>query len=277
MYERWVEITPSGIKKSSMPLKQQFKELGKQLGQLKYMLHFHLKKTAYGSIFGRLWLVLEPLLQALLYYFLVAVVFGISETDRFFKIMIAITFWLGHVKMLSQAPRLFLDKSDVLSQISFPTRMILLEFCASHLLLFAIGLAGPLVLLLWQGIYPDIYWFWVIPIFLVQFVFSLALASFLAIVGTFVRDIANMIFFPMAIWWYASPGIYDVSVIPEKYKYLYAFNPFSYFLSGYHNAILYHKGPDVTALAITLGVSLVLLLIGLWGINKVKHKFYSFF
>jgi lipopolysaccharide transport system permease protein len=187
-----------------------------------------------------------------------------------------VTFWRYHSRIIGQSVNLFRNNIALLSQIYFPLHLILMEFVAVNVMFFAYSLAGPIVLLLFSGYWPDIYWLWLIPLFLLQTLFSFTIGIYLSIVGTFFRDISGVLFFPLAIWWYISPGMYDVDKVPVDFRWVFDLNPFSYFFTGYHGALLNDLGPNIPALAILLLGSSLALVVGLKLLINARYYFFKY-
>ena len=77
----------------------------------------------------------------------------------------------------------------------------------------------------------------------------------------------------MMIWMYASPILYNIAMVPEKFLSIYKLNPMVSILQGYQ-AILYHKTlPDFTSLGITFAISIALCVIGWLVFNKLQKRF----
>lgn len=242
--KQWTVITPKGVKRSAKSLGEWKYELRKNAHQLSCMIGFQKKRLGFGQALGTFWLFLDPMLQTALYYFIVTVLSGSADTQQLLKIAVAVAFWRFHATVISQSVNLFRNNIELLSQIYFPLRLILMEFVLVNIYYFAYALVGPLLLLLANGVLPQASWLWVFPLFALQTMFTLAIAVFLSVAGTYIRDISGIIFLPMAIWWYLSPGIYDVNRVPQEYRWLFDLNPFAYFFNGYHNALLFGSAPD---------------------------------
>ena len=77
----------------------------------------------------------------------------------------------------------------------------------------------------------------------------------------------------MMIWMYASPILYSIQMVPEKWLSLYKLNPMTVILQGYQD-ILYNKTmPDFSSLGITFLVSLGICVIGYLIFNKLQKRF----
>jgi len=116
-------------------------------------------------------------------------------------------------------------------------------------------------MMLWFGIMPT----WHV-IFLPLFIFfamltTLAAGLWLAPLNVKYRDIGHTIPFLIQVGMYASPVVYPVSVIPEKWRLLYRFNPMVGVIEGFRWALLGHKSPAFDVMTVS-GVVVLLLLCG---------------
>lgn len=272
----WTKITPRGILRSKKNLEQWKTEFQKNISQLSVLVSFKKKRAGFGFSFGNFWLILDPLLHTALYFFIVTIISGSGDLERLLKIAVAVTFWRYHSKIISQSVNLFRNNIALLSQVYFPLHLILFEFLAVNIMFFVYSLAGPIVLLLLNGFWPDIYWLWLIPLFLIQTMFSFTLGIYLSIAGTFYRDISGVLFFPLAIWWYISPGMYDLDSVPTDYRWIFDLNPFSYFFNGYHSVILNDHEPNIQALTIVFFGSLIALIVGLKLLKIARYYFFKY-
>ena len=110
-------------------------------------------------------------------------------------------------------------------------------------------------------------------IILVQITFAFGLILMLSAANVFVRDVQYMMNPIMMIWMYASPILYSISMVPEKFLKIYKLNPMVSILQGYQD-ILYNKVlPDFKSLGITFGVSVILVVIGWLIFNKLQKRF----
>ncbi len=73
------------------------------------------------------------------------------------------------------------------------------------------------------------------------------------------RDIKHTLPFMLQVWMYASPIVYPLSMVPEKWRMLYSLNPMVGVIEGFRWALLGKQSPDLHAMGVSLAVILVLL------------------
>src|SRR5579883_2916989 len=100
-----IEITPQGIRRERRDAAALAAENFELLRQVSLIVATDLKVENFGTVFGQAWLIIDPLLQALLYFFLIKVILGVSgkDVDLVF-IFAAVTFWRSHQVLLAGAP-----------------------------------------------------------------------------------------------------------------------------------------------------------------------------
>ena len=115
---------------------------------------------------------------------------------------------------------------------------------------------------------------WVIPIFLIQQIFTIGLSLFFAAANLLYRDIQYLLSMILLLWMYITPVIYSADMIPAKYKIIFQLNPMAVIINAYRQVILGGGAPKYSSLGIGLIVSLATLLIG-FSYFKSREKIFA--
>jgi homopolymeric O-antigen transport system permease protein len=102
---------------------------------------------------------------------------------------------------------------------------------------------------------------------------ALAVGLWLSALNVRYRDVGHTIPFLMQVWMYASPIVYPVSVIPEKYRFLYSLNPMAGVIEGFRWALLGKQSPDFGVMAISVAVVLLLISGGVVFFRNMEKTF----
>ena len=70
---------------------------------------------------------------------------------------------------------------------------------------------------------------------------------------------------------YATPILYAADAIPGKFRWILNLNPMAMIINGYRDIFYNQVVPDVSALMILIGISLVLCAIGYIIFNKLQN------
>ena len=113
-----------------------------------------------------------------------------------------------------------------------------------------------------------------LPVFLLLGALAaLAIGLWLAAVNVKYRDIGHLMGHVTTLWMYATPIIYPISRVPEKWRFLYSLNPMVSVVGGFRWALLGMAPPDWTVMAVSGAVVLVLLFGGLMFFKRTERQF----
>lgn len=101
-------------------------------------------------------------------------------------------------------------------------------------------------------------------------IFGLGIAS--AALNVFYRDVDPLLKLVLQIWFYASPILYPVTMVPEAWRWLYFLNPMSGIIAAYRDVLIYNTLPGNYLLTSAL-VSVTILMIGYWFFKRVEFQF----
>jgi len=110
---------------------------------------------------------------------------------------------------------------------------------------------------------------WIIPIFFIQQIFTIGISLFFAASNLIYRDIQHLVTLIITLWFYLTPVIYPMELVPEKYKIFFQLNPLAIIINAYRQTILGMAPPNYTSMIIALIVSLVTLV---FCLNYFKNK-----
>lgn len=176
---------------------------------------------------GQLWIILNPLLLALVYYVLVAILKGSARgrADFFSHLVIGIfTFTFVRTCVLKGA-RAVVSSGDLLLNVSFPRLVLPLGAVLTGILSFlpTVVVAAVVHLALRQPFYLTML---LLPVVLLHlFVFASGLAMLASMVTVYFRDMTNILPYLMRIWLYLTPVIYAYDEIPDSIAPYLKFNP----------------------------------------------------
>jgi lipopolysaccharide transport system permease protein len=130
------------------------------------------------------------------------------------------------------------------------------------------------ILFLWYGYFPS-WQILVLPVFLLMaFVASVGAGLFVTALNVKYRDFRYIIPFIVQFGLYISPVGFNSNVIPEKWRLVYALNPMVGVIDGFRWCLL--RGEQVIywdAVAVSVGVSLILFVLGIRQFRKMEKSF----
>jgi lipopolysaccharide transport system permease protein len=128
-------------------------------------------------------------------------------------------------------------------------------------------------MMVWFGIAPS----WGVPalplFLLLALATALAVGMWLSALNVRYRDVGHTIPFLMQCWMFASPVVYPVSLVPEKWRPLYSLNPMVGVIEGCRWALLGQGIPDIGILLESAMIVTVLLVGGALYFTRTEQTF----
>jgi lipopolysaccharide transport system permease protein len=143
----------------------------------------------------------------------------------------------------------------------------------SGLIDFGISFLFLLGMMIWFGFMPG----WgvlAVPLFLLLAVLTaLSIGLWLAVINVRYRDIGQATSFFIQLWLFVSPVAYPLSVVPEKWRLLYSFNPMTGVIEGFRWALLGNPMPSLVPIAISIAMVIALLFGGIRFFRRMEETF----
>lgn len=234
-----------------------------------------LKARYKQTIMGAAWAVLQPALLMLAFTLVFARFVKVPTEGVPYPIFAytGLIFWTCFSTTLSQGTVAIVANSPLVRKIYFPRETLLLAVVISNLfdLLVATGLLAVMLAYYHVGIGLAVLW---IPVLLaLQTLLSFAIICITSAVHVNFRDVGHAIPLLLQIWLFASPVAYPLSLVPESLLSIYVLNPMAPIIDGYRLALLQNQSPDLTHLAGSAVVTLLLLVLGYAVFQRAQQTF----
>jgi len=245
----------------------------KHFGELLFAFTQKEIKARYkNAVLGFLWMFLNPVIQMLVMGFVFSLIFRFGIKDYYLFLFTGLLPWNFFALSLNKATPSIVYERSLIQKSSFPREVIPLSIVLSNffhllislvLLLIFLGVTGK-----WQIFYPINFLLFVISlIFLLIFTagFSLITSS----LNVFWRDVNFFTQALVLIWFYATPILYPILVIPDRLRTIFYLNPLSGIFVSFQKAIINHGEFPFKILLIQF---LIIIFIFTFGINLFKNR-----
>jgi lipopolysaccharide transport system permease protein len=230
-----------------------------------------------GSSGGMLWLFVTPIVNILIYSFVFSVVFRApmpveyGNTPFVIFMMMGYLPWFAFGDAVGRASTLLLEKAPLITKVMFPVQIIPVVGTLVPYMVHGIALTLFLVYLLFEG-YFSLMWLWLPLVFALQFLFTMGLVAILSALCIFLRDIQQIVTLTLTTWFFLTPIVYPISLIPVAYQPLLLLNPMHSFVEMYRALILLDSF-SMTSFQIIVPVSLLSYFLGGWLFMRIRHAF----
>lgn len=216
------------------------------------------------SVLGFFWTLLHPLLMMIVLTVVFSTVIRFP-IDHYAVFLISALFpWIFFSQSLAYAVESIVLNGPLLKKVYIPRLVFPVAAVTANLINFLLSFA-PLALLLFLLKFP-FHTTWVcLPIPLLALVlFTLGFGFIFAAANVFFRDVAHILQILLAIWFYFSPILYSIQLVPPAYQFWFRLNPMLYLLQGFRLTIYEGQVPPLSLFGISLLIGLAVLMSGFW-------------
>lgn len=244
-----------------------------QYSDLFYTLSFFRLKVRYKqSVLGWLWAALQPLALMAIYTFVFAHVTKVNTDGVAYPAFVfcGLLPWIFFSGSVANAVHGMVAYPTLLTKMYFPREIIPLSYLAAGVVDFLIASVILMGLLTHYRTAPTWNLLYVIPILAILGGFAASVAIFFAAVHVRFRDIGLALPFVLQIWMFATPVVYSLQAVPVGLRSLYVLDPVATAIEMFRRVVLYGRAPDVHALGLSAGLTLVALLLA-YGFFKASE------
>lgn len=231
------------------------------------------------TILGPLWALIQPLLTTVVFTVVFGNLAGLSAkgVPSFLFYLSGTVAWSYFSSCLTQTANTFTGNAGILGKVYFPRIVMPISTVLTQFISFAIQFFLFIVFLIiyiFQGQVSVNYYVFMLPILLLHMaVLSLGVGIIISSLTTKYRDLKMLVSFGVQLWMYATPVAYDIGIIPDSLMAVYLLNPMTPIINTFRYAFLGIGSFDLTYYLISLGISVIVLLIGIIMFNKVERTF----
>ena len=246
------------------------------------MLFVHRDFVAFykQTILGPLWFFIQPLLTTLVYTVIFGNIAKIS-TDGLPPVLFylaGITSWNYFAQCFTKTSNSFTLNANIFGKVYFPRVIVPLSNIITNLIAFGIQFLLFVVVLAYfwfagYDVQPNAYVF-MFPFLIVMLgILGLGFGMFTSALTTKYRDLQFLVTFGIQLLMYATPVIYPMSTIPEKYKWFIMANPMSSIVEAFRYSFLGVGNLDFYGLGYSLAFTISIFVIGLIIFNRTEKNF----
>jgi teichoic acid transport system permease protein len=245
------------------PLRLYVKEAWKRRAFAQELSRTHLRAQHFDTVFGQLWMVLNPILLALVYFVLIDIIrHGHHRHGQFAHLVAgifayyfisggireAVTSVTGGGKLIlnSAFPRILLPLSSVLTAFK--------RFLPTLLIYIPIHLISGLPIT-WTMLC-------LVPLVALMTLLSAGFAMVVAALQVYFRDTSSFLPYLLRMWLYVSPVLYYASDLSGSRKLMLPLNPIGYMMASWSRILQQGKLPYHGWMLISCAWTLGALLLG---------------
>jgi len=222
------------------------------------------------SRLGGAWMILHPLAQVAIYALVLSAVLaaklpGIDNQYAFaIYLMAGMLGWSLFAEVFGRCLTVFIDNGNLLKKMAFPRMALPLIVAGSALVSNLLLFAAILVVFGLLGHLPTLHIVWLPLLILITLALAVGLGLSVGIINVFMRDIGQIMPIVIQFWFWLTPVVYTMQMLPESYRDAFLMNPMTGVVMAYQSILVYNKTPDLSLLTYPILLGLASLALALF-------------
>lgn len=228
-----------------------------------------------NSLLGALWNILNPLAMIIVYTVIFSHIMRVKlpETDSTFGYSIylcaGVITWGLFVEITNRCLQTFIHNANLIKKLNFPIICLPAIVVGSALLNFSIVFSLFTLFMILTDNFPGWSFIALFPVLAIQILFATSLGLSLGILNVFFRDIGQFFGIFIQFWFWFTPIVYPITILPDEIRWLISLNPMTHIMASYQNILVSNAWPDWYSL---LAITLVSGLLSIWCIRLFRKR-----
>ena len=228
-----------------------------------------------NSMLGAAWTVINPLAMIFVYTMIFSKVMQakLPGENRSFAYSIYICAgllsWGLFTEIATKAQMVFLENANLLKKISFPRSCLPVVTVLNAVLNFAIIFSLFSGFLIITGNFPGWSYLALIPVLIIMIAFSVGLGVMLGVLNVFFRDVGLLFGIVLQFWFWFTPIVYPISILPNFARRLLVYNPMAGIMAACQQILVSKQWPDWNSL---IPVSLLAMALCLFSWRLFRKR-----
>ena len=215
----------------------------------------------------------------LVYTFVFSFVLRLGVKDYAIFLISALLSWNFLSNSVTYGANCIVANSNLVNKIYFPREIIPLSVTFANLFNFFFELIALMIVLAFLGYRFYIYLYWLPLLIIIEFFLVAGLTMMVSALNVFFRDLSHLINILMMLWFYGTPIIYPLGLVPPKFQFILTLNPMTTIISMFRN-IFYHvkypEGlvwPSYNIVIFNIVVILLIFFLGYFIFKRLEPRF----
>ena len=257
----------------SSPAVYELGELWRYRDLLRMLVSNSIKTRYKRSALGVVWTVLNPLLNTLVLTIAFSQLLRFNVKNYAVYLLTGLLVWNFFSQTTTQAMNMLVWGSSLIKRIYIPRTIFAISVLGNGLVNFSLSLIPLALIMLVMG--QNFSWtLLLIPfaLFLLA-LFTLGVTLVISTLAVFFVDVIDMYGILLSVWFYITPIIYPIEIVPAKFAFFLRLNPMYYMVNIFRSLIFDGVLPPPEFWMISTVLALSTLLLGWWVFTKKSDEF----
>ncbi|MDA3733219.1 ABC transporter permease [Niameybacter massiliensis] len=199
-------------------------------------------KTKYaGSYLGIIWAFIQPIVTVLVYWFVFQVGFKAAPVEEFpfvLWLIAGMVPWFFFNDAIMNATNSLIEYNYLVKKVVFKISVLPIVKIISALFVHLFFICFLMIMFIGYGYMPNIYFVQTLYYSLCIFALVLGISYMTSAIIIFLKDLGQIITIFLQVGMWMTPILWDFSIIPETYQWIFKLNPMYYIVEGYRDSLI---------------------------------------
>jgi len=227
------------------------------------------------SILGYAWVLVNPFMQMLVLSFVFSTILRVASLGVPYPlfVFVALLPWMFFSNAVSSATDSIVNSASLVTKVYFPREILVAAAVFSKIIDLLFGLLILLGLMIVYNEPPSWTVVYLPLIFGIQLIFTVGISLPLAALNLFFHDVRYLVGVLLLVWFYITPVIYPVDIVPERYKIVFDLNPLALVINAYRRVLLSDISPGWDRLLLGFLAASATFLVGYFLFKRMEAGF----
>lgn len=244
--------------------------------ELLYFLTWRDIKVRYKqTALGALWAILQPVLATIIFMLFFGRLAKMPSDGIYYPLFAytGLVPWMFFAAGLTQSSNSLVGSANLITKVYFPRLAIPIATVLAGLMDFMLGFALLAIMMLYRHVTLTIHALWLPAFVLLTLTTSLGAGLWLSALNVRFRDVRYVVPFLTQFWLFATPIAYPSSLLPERWRAVYALNPMVGVVEGFRWALFGSRTAPIGILLASAAASIIILIGGVCYFRRVEETF----
>ena len=194
--------------------------------------------------------------------------------DYYLFLFVALIPWIFFSTSLTGGAGCILSQQDMVKKIYFPREVLPISFVTSQFVNMLLSFIVIFVVLIVSRYTLNLAAIVCLPVIMVvEYILALGFTMVMSAVTVYIRDAEYVIGIVAMAWQFLTPVMYSIDQVPEKIRWIFAFNPMTYIITAYRDILYFGKIPRLETLLSAVAIGIVLLAAGWTTFHYLQKHF----
>ena len=243
--------------------------------ELLYFLVWRDLKVRYKhTTVGVAWVVLQPILTTLVFSVFLGMLARVPSDGVPYSIFVfaGLLPWTFLSGALNSSGNSLVGSAHLITKVYFPRILIPIAAVGARLVDFLISFVVLAGMLAFYRIAPSVNLLMLLPLIVLVTLLTLAVGLLASASNVRYRDVGVLLPVLVQLWMFASPVVYPLTLVPQRYRTLFSLNPLVGIITGFRSAVL-GLNFEWVPIGISTAITIVLLVIAVIMFRRTERYF----